>query len=457
MRAKEFFKLLEAKTQEPVQATPGDPASDPLYSLKLAIAHKIKELEPDEQSQHALDEINDVLSTIKIGGRKKATLAGFDEKDMEGKLSWGDKDVQAAKELLARYIVSLEAPVAYKKSMLDQWKNGGLIDTNILFSTDLPKQHTVGEIVKGYDTNPAIKELTTDLLQVSSLGKGKGEFMLKVLSPNITEPSGKKGDIEVIGFGTVEVKTTDGGAGRFTDRQVKPGPGYQSAVNDFFKTFNPFLEEPDASAEQPVAAPAPVAPPAEDPTRLQKLAGINTPTAPAPVQPAPVQPAPMSEAGAKTSKVKEAKPKKMSSNSGINIDQLIELHKKLPDNIRGDFVTKLTAVLDQIFLKVPQYSGAVVHEITAGTSGKAKQLYGVGILNNYMSVKTDEGILYINLPSNPPTFTFFTNNSSLNDAGMRLNIETVYPVTNDIQLAYPKTKIVPTGKAQPDAPTVPTA
>jgi len=445
MRAKEFFKLLEAKAQAPSQVTPGDPTSDPLYNLKLTIAHKIKELEPDEQSQHALDEINDVLSTVKIGGRKKAALAGFEETDVKGELTWSDNDVQAAKTLLARYIVSLDAPVSYKKSMLEQWKNGGLIDTTVLFSDEKPKQYTVGEIVKGYNTNPAIEELTNDLLQVSSLGKGKGEFMLKVLSPNITEPKGGKGDIEVINFGTVEVKTTDGGAGRFTDRQVKPGPGYQSAVNNFFKTFNPFLEEPSASADQPVAPPAPLASPGEDPARLKKLAGINTPPVPEP----PVAEAKPPKA---PKPAKEVKAKKMSSASGINLDQLIELYKKLSDDIKGDFVTKLTAVLDQIFLKAPQYSGAVVQEITSGNSGKAKQLYGVGILNNYMSTKTDKGILYINLPSNPPTFTFFTNNASLNDAGMRLNIETVYPVTNDIQLAYPKTKIVPTGQLQPGLP-----
>ena len=69
-----------------------------------------------------------------------------------------------------------------------------------------------------------------------------------------------------------------------------------------------------------------------------------------------------------------------------------------------------------------------------------------------MSTKTDKGILYINLRASPPTLTFFTNNASLNDAGMRLNIETVYPVTNDIQLAYPKTKIVPTLQVQPGLP-----
>jgi hypothetical protein len=136
----------------------------------------------------------------------------------------------------------------------------------------------------------------------------------------------------------------------------------------------------------------------------------------------------------------------------MNIDQLIELHKTLPPEMKSVFVDKLTAVLDQIFLQVPQYSGAVVHEITAGTSGKAKQLYGVGILNNYMSVKTDEGILYINLRASPPTFTFFTDNTSLNNSGMRLNIETVYPVTNDIQNAYPKTTITPTSVPQPGTP-----
>jgi hypothetical protein len=184
-----------------------------------------------------------------------------------------------------------------------------------------------------------------------------------------------------------------------------------------------------------------------NPDRLKTLAGINTPAAP--VAPTPVVP-PVSEA--KKKKPDETKPKKMSSSSGINIDQLIALYKKLPEDMKDKFVTSLTAVLDQVFLKVPQYSGAIVQEITSGTSGKAKQLYGVGILNNYMSVKTDKGILYINLPSNPPTFTFFTDNASLNDAGMRLNIETVYPVTNDIQLAYPKTKIVVTAQKQPGVP-----
>jgi hypothetical protein len=444
MRAFEF--LLE-KTQAEVKkanaptdpnAVPGDPTTDPLYSLKLAIAHKIKDLPPSDDTKNSLQEIEDIIDSMQLGGRKKATLSKFDEKDAEGLLVWKDTDVQSAKEMLAKYIVGLDAPIEYKRSMIEQWKNGGLIDVDILFSTGKPKQHPIGEIVKGYDTNPAVKEFATDLMQVGGVGVGKGEFMLKVLSPKITKPAGNKGDIEVIGYGTVEVKTTDGGAGRFTDRQVKPGKGYQSAVNSFFDTFKQYLEPTGNTITTEPAEPA--AP--EETDRLQKLAGVKPSQA---TKPNTKQP-PVEEA-------KEKKPKKLSSDSGINIEQLHNLHNSLPAEVRGDFVTKLTAVLDQVFVskETHHYSGAVVNAITSqGGVAKAKQLYGVGVLNNYMAQKTDKGILYINLKGSPPTFTFFTDNASLNASNMRLNIETAYPVSNDIQLVYPKTTIVSTAQAQPN-------
>jgi len=329
--------------------------------------------------------------------------------------------------------------------MLEQWKNGGLIDVDILFSTEKPKQHPIGEIVKGYDTNPAVKELANDLMQVSGIGKGKGEFMLKVLSPSITHPASGKGDIEVMGYGTVEVKTTDGGAGRFTDRQVKPGKGYQSAVNDFFKTFKPYLETENTATETPPTITPPVPPePENDTARLQQLAGI-APTVPAPAEPDELE---VNEAR-KPKTPKATTPKKLYSTSGINIDQLSQLYNILPTDLRNEFTNKLTAVVDQVFVAAPEYSGAFVTALTAGSIARAKQLYGVGILNNYIAQKNDKGILYINLKGNPPSFTFFTDNASLNDAGMRLNIETTYPVTNDIQNAFPKTSIVNTVQSQP--------
>ena len=417
MRAREFLKLLE----QAAKATPGVAASDPLYSLKLAIAHKIKDLPPTPEAKNSLEDIEDLLAHIQAGGRRKATVTNFD--------SWSDVDVKKAKDLLAKYIVSLEAPIAYKKSMIEQWKNGGLIDTNLL----LDGSHTIEQIVKGYATNPAVKELADDLLQVASLGKGKGEFMLKVLSPAITDPPGGKGDILVAEAGTVEVKTTDGGAGRFYDRQVKAGPKYSSLASQFIKKYVKYFD--DQESQQPTAPqqPAPISP--------APVAG----KVPAQAQTEPTAPPTM-----EAKKKGPAEPKKFTlSKTGLNMDHLVALYQKVPNELKANFTSDLTETLGEIFVQASEYAGAVVNAIAAGNSGKAKQLYGVGALNNYMSYKDDIGILYIDLTAKPATFTFFTDNTSLNKGGLRLNIGTVYPITSNEQYAFPQTSIVKTGQAQP--------
>jgi hypothetical protein len=480
MRAREFSSKkhikLESNDSNNENIISRDSVSDPLSDLKSKIVHKIKELDNTPETQQYLDEIQEILSNVKLGGRKKSIETDFE--------NWTDADVKSAKTLLARYIVSLDAPTGYKKSMLAQWKESGLINVDLLLSG---KRHTINEIVKDYDSNPAVQEMTDDLLQVSSIGKGKGEFMLKVMSPMIKSPSDNKGDIEVTGIGTVEVKTNDKGAGRFTDRQVKPGKGYQQAVNNFFATFTPFIEA-DQSNEN------------DNDDQQEKIQAVNSlvqslmlnakindkqlekeisqsavnlldsgiaqnqlmpelirlfpqlsrqPQQPQqPQQLAPQEPQPVVEAKSKK-KTSPAKPKKLKSNSGMNIDQLIDLYQILPPEKKDDFVNKLTACLKEIFTNAPDYVGAVVIEITSGENARAKQLYGVGCMNNYMNHKNDEGILYINLQSNPPTFTFFTSNEDLNDTGIRLHIETAYPVSNDITLVYPQTKFVDTVQKQP--------
>ncbi len=417
MRAREFLKLLEKAADST--------ASDPLYSLKLAIAHKIKELPPTPEAKNSLEDIEDLLSHIEVGGRRKATVTNFD--------SWSDVDVKKAKELLAKYIVSLDAPVAYKKSMIDQWKNGGLIDTNLL----LDGSHNIEQIVKGYGSNPAVKELADDLLQVASLGKGKGEFMLKVLSPAITDPPGGKGDILVAEVGTVEVKTTDGGAGRFYDRQVKAGPKYSSLASQFIKKYVKYFDE--QPSQEPTIAPQQSAPVTPMPSAGK-----------VPAQPTQVQPPPAEQPAMEAKKKAPAEPKKFSlSKTGLNMDHLVALYPKVPAELKSSFTADLTEVLGEIFMEAPEYAGAVVNAITAGNSGKAKQLYGVGALNNYMAYKDDVGILYIDLTSKPATFTFFTDNASLNKGGLRLNIGTVYPIATNEQYAFPQTSIVKTGQEQP--------
>jgi hypothetical protein len=131
------------------------------------------------------------------------------------------------------------------------------------------------------------------------------------------------------------------------------------------------------------------------------------------------------------------------------MDQLVTLAQKVPAELKPSFSEDLTELLGEIFQQAPEYAGAVVNAIAAGNSGKAKQLYGVGTLNNYMAQKDDVGILYIDLTAKPATFTFFTDNASLNQGGLRLNIGTVYPVTSNEQYAFPQTSIVKTGQAQP--------
>jgi hypothetical protein len=401
MRAHEFLKLLEKAAKS------AGTKSDPLFNLKRAIAHKIKDLPSTPETKNSLEEIEDILSHVQVGGRRQATVTNFE--------SWSDADVKKAKDLLAKYVISLDAPVAYKKSMIDQWKNGGLIDTTLL----LDGSHTIDQIVKGYSSNPAVKELADDLLQVASLGKGKGEFMLKVLSPAITDAPGGKGDLLVRDVGTVEVKTTDGGASRFYDRQVKAGSKYYTLSSQFIKKYTKYFDDQQAeiTAQQP--------------------AGVkSTPTDQPPM-----------EAKAKTSAA--PKPFKLTG-TGLNINHLATLYKKVPKELENSFTSDLTELLGEVFTQAPEYAGAVVSAIAAGDIGRAKQLYGVGSLNNYMAYKNDVGVLYIDLTSKPYTFTFFTDNASLNKGGLRLNIGTVYPVSTHEQYAFPQTTIVKTGQEQPE-------
>lgn len=383
---------------------------DSLASLKTVIGHKIKELPPTPEAVNALEEIQELLASIQLGGRRKANVSDL--------ANWTDQDVVNAKDLLARYIVSLQASVAEKKSMIEQWKTNGLIDINLL----LDGTHSIDQIVKGYGTNSAVRELADDLMQVSSLGKGKGEFFLKVLSPSITDPPGGKGDILVKELGTVEVKTTDGGAGRFTDRQVKPGSGYQAKVDKFIKNFSKYLAD-----EQPQTLPG------SQSTAITTGAQTNNTV----------------EARAKNAAVPKAPKPVTLPKTGISLPNLILLAKKVPPEETENFKYQLMSLLQEIFLQSEDYVLPVIDAIMAGQEGKAKQIYGVGILNNYMAQKTDKGILYISLVTKPTTFTFFTDNDSLNKAGFRLQISTVYPVSNSPEYAYPQTSIVPTSQIQP--------
>lgn len=401
MRAKEFIikKIFENQNE----------VMDNLDNFKTIISSKIKDLPPTTQSKNILDEINDLLEVIPLGG-KKASLSGQLEK-------WKDEDVKAAKNDLAKYIVGLSADYAFKKAMLDKWKTSGLINVSLL----IDGSHTINEIVMDYDTNPAIAELANDLLQVATLGHGKGEFMLKVMSPQISSP-GSSGDLLIRGLGTLEVKTNDRGEPRFTDRQVKPGASFRPLSQKFIETYAQYLS--------PVT------------TEVDNIQSLSTQTSATQYQ-NDNKALPLAE---KMAKIK-ANPKV--SSSGINISQLIVIYKNCPLKEKQEFINDLTKILDQIFIKVPGYSKAIVNAITSGNVGQAKQLYGAGILENYIAFKKDIGVLYIDLTSQVPIFIFFKDSNSLYQAGMRIHTKVIYPVSDSEENAYPQMKIVQTIQDQP--------
>ena len=242
MRAFEFLIEAVPAIKGPKKAAPAaapvdsEVDSPAIEQLKLALSAKIRELPTDPETMKLLHEIEDLLSTIGAGSRSK--FVGNVLQTIE------DPDVNKAQKLLAKYFMSLDTTPEQRKSMIELWKADKLVNVKSLVT---PGKHTVANLINGYDKNPAIKEMTDDLSQVAALGQGKGEFLLSVFSKKITKAEGK-GDLHINGVGTVEVKTTDVGAGRFMDQQVKPTSNYQNAVNDFRTTFK------DAIAQQGITA-----------------------------------------------------------------------------------------------------------------------------------------------------------------------------------------------------------
>lgn len=219
MRAREFLKEQAMPAAEPAAEL------DPLEPLKIAIANKIKMMPPDENTKKALQEIEDLLSHVNAGGKK-----GHISKELQ---AIEDRDVNRAIALLAKYVHSLEMTSQQRSDLFNRWKRDELVNREVLLS---PGKHTIPEVINGYDdpNNPAIKELTDDLSQVAALGQGKGEFLLSVLSKNITKLH--KGDLAIDGR-QIEVKTQDVGGGRFFDQEVRPSQGYAAAVQNFRKTW----------------------------------------------------------------------------------------------------------------------------------------------------------------------------------------------------------------------------
>lgn len=204
--------------------------SPQVASLQKALIDKIQQLPADDSTLKALKEIEDLLNTVGAGGRMGMVNNQLEE--------IGDEDVTKARKLLAKYVLSIDADPAEKKAMMAAWKADKLIDIKSLMS---PVYHKITDVVIGYDSNPAIQQLTDDLVEIAALGQGKGEFMLSVMSKRVMKK--QKGDLVIDGK-NIELKTSDGGAGRFYDQEVRPNTNWPTLSENYLNTYK---EEIDAA------------------------------------------------------------------------------------------------------------------------------------------------------------------------------------------------------------------
>lgn len=343
------------------------PTVDELEAMKSVIAGKIKDLPDDDVTARALREIEELLTHVNAGGR-----VGM----INGELARiNDPTVTAAQKMLARYIVSMDVTPAQRDELFTLWREDKLVDRTKLLSKG---SNNFASIIANYSTNPAISELVNDVMRIQALGQGKGEFGLSVLSKNINKPD--KGDLLIDGR-KIEAKTTDGGAGRFTDQEVRPSEGFDRAARDLnaYVANNPEID-----------------------TVLPK--------------------------------------------SGLSLTTACDIATQLTDNT--EFVAMCKQVIAMIFGGTSSDKtsiDAITDAIKSGNAGAAMQEYAKASFNYYMSKKDDEGVLYINLTTEPINTVYFRDAKELADSTLRLHAGTAY-ITSiaDVRLPYPQMEIIPT-------------
>jgi hypothetical protein len=333
-----------------------------LEAFKQSIASKIKELPPDDATVKALREIEDLLKNVHAGGK-----VGI----INGQLQQlNDPTVTAAQKELARYILSLDFSPEERTELFTLWGADKIVNRKKLLS---PGKHNFSEIINGYD-KPKIREFVDDMMRIAALGQGKGEFGLSVLSKNINKPSGK-GDLLIDGK-KIEAKTTDGGAGRFTDQEVRPGEGFEAAA----RKLNQYVQQ----------------------------LGYNMPK------------------------------------SGLSMANTVKVGQEMEKKFQANYF-KLVEIVITLIFNSKQNVASIMQAVKSGNTNAALQEYAKANFNYYMSMKDDEGVLYINLAKDPITTVFFRNADELAKSGLRLHAGTIYITSiSDVRLPYPQMEIVDT-------------
>jgi hypothetical protein len=403
------MRFNDFKYLTPIAEMAGEAISD----LQNYLVGKIKELPADEQSVKTLREIEDLLRDVNAGGRTSKL-----NKDIQ---SVQDPLVRQAHLLLARYINQIitfgNATPKDREELFTLWKADQLVNLDLLLGNDL-----VGwsEIFNGYGSNPIIQELVDELMVISALGHGKGEFALSVLSKRINQPASGKGDLEVRFNGKeikVEVKTADMGkdkpkidkntgqpardkdgklvmikgkmsSARFGDQEVNPAPGYEAAS----EKLNAFV-----NSKLPKSG---------------KLGGSGL------------------NVGKAVELLTTFQPKDANILMGM-IRQNVKLifGKKFQD-ARPDYQKKLLKNINGILTSIEQ-----------GDVSSALQYWSRSNFNYYMAAKKDDGVLFVNIPEK--TTIYYNTTEDLQGVGLRFRADTTYISGNDPKRnAYPQIQVV---------------
>lgn len=369
MRFKDFKNFLKEETD-----------SQELAGMKAVIAGKIKELPPDDATVKALREIEDLLRDVGAGGAR-----GIINKQLQ---SIDDNAVSAAQKLLARYILSMEVEPAERNKFFSVWREDKIVNINKLLSKE---RQTFADVFNGYTSNKAIEEFVNDVMEISELGMGRGEFGLNVLSKNIWAPKDNKGDLKMTLNGKemqIECKTSMGGAARFSDQEVRPAEGYEQAAI----ALNTFVKK---NKTYPIAI----------------------------------------------------------SGYGVNLNQAIDFYQNIKPAERSEFIKIVKNVVTKIFgdLKTNRSEDRaalaknvndIVKAISVGNDGAAKQAWAQASFNYYMSKKEDDGVLYIDLVNKE--FVFYSEAVDLENVGLRLHAKTIYlsTVKDPGRGVYPQIEVV---------------
>ena len=113
------------------------------------------------------------------------------------------------------------------------------------------------------------------------------------------------------------------------------------------------------------------------------------------------------------------------------------------------FFTQLENVVTLIFGGSGTANAVSVNDIMDGiyqsNLGPALQSYSQASFNYYMSKKDDDGVLYMNLTTDPISSIWFKTAEELSAIGARLHAGTAYLTsTKDVRLPYPQMEIVDT-------------